>query len=87
MLKTKRKRKKQRKIKDKKLQKPTFSEFARSELDEVKIVGGFFIVLSFIFNYDTLGWFFVTIIIVIVISLFILYAAFKDWIRFLRSDY
>ena len=37
MLKTKRKRKKQRKIKDKKLQKPTFSEFARSELDEVKI--------------------------------------------------
>ena len=83
----KRKRKKPRKREDKKLQKPTFYEFARSELDEVKIVGGFFIVLSFIFNYDTLGWFFVTIIIVIVISLFILYAAFKDWIRFLRSDY
>ena len=87
MLKTKRKRKKQRKIKDKKLKKPTFSEFARSELDEVKIVGGFFIVLSFIFNYDTLGWFFVTVIIVVVMSLFILYAAFKDWIRFLRNDY
>ena len=34
----KRKRKKPRKREDKKLQKPTFSEFARSELDEVKIV-------------------------------------------------
>ena len=83
----KRKLKKRKKREDKKPRKPTFSEFARSELDEVKYVGGFFIVLSFIFNYDTLGWFFVTIIIVIVISLFILYAAFKDWIRFLRSDY
>ena len=83
----KRKRKKRKKREDKKPRKPTFSEFARSELDEVKFVGGFFIILSFIFNYDTLGWFFVTVIMVVVISLFILYAAFKDWISFLRSDY
>ena len=86
MLKTKRKRKKRKKeVVEKKL-KPNFAKFAYSELNEIKIVGGFFIVLNFFNNYDNWAAFFLFSGIIVAICLFVLFVSFMDWIDFLRRN-
>ena len=85
-MKERKKRKKRKKeVVEKKL-KPNFATFARSELDDVKIAGGFLIVLNFFHNSDDWGAFFFFTGIIVAICLFALYASFKDWIVFLRRN-
>ena len=85
MVKMKVKKKKKKKEKNSRNKKRlAFAAFARSELDEIKVVGGFFIVLNFFQNYDDWSVFFIFTGIIVAICLFVLFASFMNWIDFLR---
>ena len=82
----KKKRKKRKKEIVEKKSKASFATFASSELNEIKIVGGFLIVLNFFNNYDNWAAFFLFSGIIVAICLFFLFASFMDWIDFLRRN-
>ena len=86
-MKVKKKKKKKRKKKVAEIKKVGFAAFARSELDEIKVVGGFFIVLNFFQNYDDWSVFFIFTGIIVAICLFVLFASFMNWIDFLRKNH
>ena len=66
--------------------KRSFSEFARSEIDEVKYGGGFFVVLAWILNYDNFKLFLIALGIIIFFCVLIIFDQYQGWIKYLKEN-
>ena len=69
----------------KKKKKRSFYEFARSEIDEVKYSGGFFVVLAWILNYDNFKLFLIALGIIIFFCVLIIFDQYQGWIKYLKE--
>ena len=74
--------------------KRSFSEFARSEIDEVKYAGGFFLFLALFLNFEprlTGGWdyhwksFLIALGFIIFFGILIIFDQFQGWIKYLKE--